>query len=346
MTPFTATQIQKRATQGAFIRRQLFGHPPIVLPEDANLSGKTAIVTGSNTGIGFECCKQLLHLGLSRLIIAVRSPSKGEEAKKQLLSSTPTTKCQIEVTKLDLASYDSILAFVEYAKELDRLDIVINNAGLLKRTFELNPHTGHEQSIQVNHLGNSLLITLLIPILQSKNTSSSPGRLSFVNSDTPSWAKFKERDSVPLLPAFDRPENFIFDDRYPTSKLLGQLFLKELASRVPASAVIINCCNPGLCKSGLDREFKGSFLGYLASVMHFLLSRTTSVGARSLTDAVVNHGGKSHGQYVEDGEVVPMAPFVYSPEGEKIAKRLWQETMDELAFAGVADIINSYSSSK
>ncbi|KAL4995045.1 hypothetical protein BDV10DRAFT_137679 [Aspergillus recurvatus] len=346
MTQFTAAQIQNRATQGAFVRRQLFGHPPIVSPQDANLSGKTAIVTGSNTGIGFECCKQLLDLDLSKLVIAVRSPSKGEEAKKQLLSGKPTTKCEIEVKRLDLASYDSILAFVEYAKGLDRLDIVVNNAGLFKRAFELDPHTGHEESIQVNHLGNSLLLILLIPVLQSKNTPSSPGRLSFVNSDTPSWAKFKERDSVPLLPVFDKPESFAFDDRYPTSKLLGQLFLKELASRVPASAVLINCCNPGLCKSGLDREFKGSFLGYLASLLQFLLARTPAVGARSLTDAVVNHGEKSHGQYVEDGEVVPMAPFVYSPEGENVAKRLWQETMDELAFAGVTDIINSYSSSK
>ncbi|KAL4971679.1 hypothetical protein BDW66DRAFT_164919 [Aspergillus desertorum] len=346
MTQFAPLQLQTRATQGAFVRRQLFGQPPIVSPKDASLSGKTAVVTGSNTGIGFECCKQLLDLGLSKLVIAVRSPSKGEQAKKQLLSSNPTTKCQIVVTELDLASYDSILAFVEYAKGLDRLDIVINNAGLLKRTFELDPHTGHEETIQVNHLGNSLLLILLIPVLQSKNTPSHPGRLTFVNSDTSSWAEFKEKDSIPLLPAFDKLENFIFGDRYSTSKLLGQLFLNALASRVPAFAVIINCCNPGMCKSGLSRELEGSFLGYLTSFMQSFLARTPSVGARALTDAAVNHGEQSHGQYIEDGEIVPLAPFVYSPEGEKVAKRLWQETIDELAFAGVADIINSCSSSK
>ncbi|KAL4749630.1 hypothetical protein BDW72DRAFT_177833 [Aspergillus terricola var. indicus] len=314
MTQFTPSQIQKRATHGAFIRRQLFGHPPVISPKDADLSGKIAVVTGANTGIGFECCRQLLDLGLSKLIIAVRTPAKGEEAKSQLLSSKPATKCEIEVRKLDLSSYDSILAFVEYAKGLDRLDIVINNAGLLKRTFELDSHTGHEESIQVNHLGNSLLLILLIPVLQSKNASSHPGHLCFVNSDTPSWAKFKERDSIPLLPALDKRENFVFDDRYSTSKLLGQLFLKELASHVPSSAVIINCCNPGLCRSGLDREFRGSFLGYLASIMQFFLARTTSVGARSLTDSVVNHGEKSHGQYIEDGEVVPYVSHLSTRE--------------------------------
>ncbi|KAL4755988.1 retinol dehydrogenase 12 [Aspergillus foveolatus] len=305
MTQFTPAQIQKRATYSAFIRRQLFGHPPVVSPKDADLSGKTAVVTGSNTGIGLECCRQLLDLGLSKLIIAVRTPTKGEEARSQLLSSKPAAKCQIEVKKLDLSSYDSILAFAEYAKGLDRLDIVINNAGLLKRTFELDPRTGHEETIQVNHLSNSLLLILLIPVLQSKNSSSHPGRLCFVNSDTPSWAKFKERDSIPLLPALDKREDFVFNDRYATSKLLGQLFLRELASRVPASAVVINCCNPGLCRSGLDREIRGSFLGYLAGIMQYFLARTPSAGAMSLTDAVVNHGEMSHGQYIEDGEIVP-----------------------------------------
>ncbi|KAL4911391.1 hypothetical protein BDW74DRAFT_184764 [Aspergillus multicolor] len=346
MTEFNPAQIQKRATQGAFIKRQLFGQPPFTSIKEANLSGKTAVVTGSNTGIGFECCKQLLDLGLSKLVIAVRTVSKGEEATKQLLAGEPSTKCQIEVTKLDLSSYDSILTFVEYAKGLERLDIVINNAGLLKRTFEQVPKTVHEETIQVNHLGNSLLIILLIPVLHSKNTPANPGRLSFVNSDTPSWAKFKEKDMVPLFSAFDKPENFVFDDRYPTSKLLGQLFLKELASRVPASVVVINCSNPGLCKSGLSREFDGSFLGYISKTMHLLIARTSAVGARSVVDAAVNHGAKSHGQYIEDGKIAPMAPFVYTTEGGKIAKRLWQETMDELAFAGVADIVNSYSTSK
>ncbi|KAL4864892.1 hypothetical protein BDV12DRAFT_200707 [Aspergillus spectabilis] len=343
MTEFSSAAIEKRATKGAFIRRQLFGEPPLVSPRELSLSGKTAIVTGSNTGIGFECCKQLLDLGLSTLIIAVRSESKGEEAKKQLLVLKRNTKCQIEVRKLDLSSYDSITSFVEFTKTLDRLDIAINNAGLNKKNFNLDPKTGHEESIQVNYLGNALFVLLLIPVLQAKNLPGQPGRISFVNSDTPSWAKFKEQNSTPLLPAFDKPENFEMMDRYSTSKLLGQLFLRELAKHVPSSAVIINAPNPGLCKTGLVREFKGSLFGFFASIFQLLLARTSAVGARSLTDAVVNHGAASHGEYIEDGKAEPMAPFVYKPQGDRVAKQLWQETMDELAFAGVKDIISGLS---
>ncbi|PYI08564.1 NAD(P)-binding protein [Aspergillus sclerotiicarbonarius CBS 121057] len=314
--PFDSATIKSRATQGAFFKRQLFGEPPIVSRTDVDLSGKTAIVTGSNTGLGFECNKQLLDLGLSRLIIAVRSEAKGEEAKKELLVESSRTAI-IEVWKLDLSRYDSIVAFVERTRSLDRLDIVINNAGVSKRIFKLNKSTGHEETVQVNHLSNALLTILLIP--------------------------FKEQNFTPLLSAFDKRENFDDQDRYPTSKLLGQLFLSELAKRVPPSGVVINAPNPGLCKSGLVREFRGTLVGYIFSIMEFILARKPAVGARALTDAAVKHGAEAHGQYIEDGKLAPMAPFVYTPQGEKIAQTLWQETMNELAFARVADILQELS---
>ncbi|PWY73217.1 retinol dehydrogenase 12 [Aspergillus sclerotioniger CBS 115572] len=302
---FDVATIKSRATQGAFFKRQLFGEPPVVSPTDVDLSGKTAIVTGSNTGLGFECSKQLLDLGLSRLIIAVRSEAKGEEAKKELLAGRRSGKAIIEVWKLDLSRYDSVLAFVERTKSLDRLDIVVNNAGVSKRIFEIIKSTGHEETVQVNHLSNALLTILLIPVLKEKNSPEHPGHLTVVSSDTPAWAKFKEKNFTPLMSAFDKRENFDDQDRYPTSKLLGQLFLRELAKRVPPSVVVINAPNPGLCKSGLVREFRGTLVGYIFSIMELILARKPSVGARALTDAAVKHGAESHGQYIEDGKLAP-----------------------------------------
>jgi NAD(P)-dependent dehydrogenase (short-subunit alcohol dehydrogenase family) len=94
------------------LERQLFGEPPIC-PKEIDLSGKTAIVTEANTGIGFECGSQLLDLQLGRLVMAVWSLPNREDAKRQLLSSKSNAKCQIEVCRLDIASYDSITAFVD-----------------------------------------------------------------------------------------------------------------------------------------------------------------------------------------------------------------------------------------
>jgi NAD(P)-dependent dehydrogenase (short-subunit alcohol dehydrogenase family) len=203
---------EKRASALEFLARQLFRVPPAWTNKDVDLRGKTAIITGSNTGLGFECAIQLLDLGLSKLIIAVRSEAKGEEAKKLLLAGRDPNKLPvILVWKLDLSSYDSITAFAERAKTLERLDITINNAGLMKKTFEKNPSTGHEETVQVNYLGQALFTLLLLPIIKEKNSPEQPGHLVLVSSDTAAWAEFKAKNSDPLLAGLDNPQ--LFDGR-------------------------------------------------------------------------------------------------------------------------------------
>ncbi|XXH01609.1 hypothetical protein Hte_007969 [Hypoxylon texense] len=297
---------EARASTANFLKRQLFRSPPVVSRNDVDLAGKTAIVTGSNTGIGLECSRQLLGLRLSRLILAVRNEIKGEAAKKDLACGQVGETCMIEVWELNMSLYDSISKFVDRVKTLDRLDIVILNAGVAKLSLELNPHTGHEEVIQVNHLSTSLLAILLLPVLKDKNPPPQPGRLVIVSSDTAAWAAFKEKDSYPLLPAFDKPEFFNNQDRYATSRLVGQLFLSELAKRVPPTVAIINFPNPGMCYgTGLNKEADGTLLGVFLKIYFRLLGRTSAVGARALTDAAVRHGDESHGQYLEDGKLNP-----------------------------------------
>lgn len=146
---------------------------------------------------------------------------------------------------------------------------------------------------------------MIVPILKEKNLPEQPGRLVIVNSDVASWARFKERNSVPLLPAFDDQSNFDTRDRYDTSKLLGQFFIWELAKRVPASVAVVNAPNPGLCKSALFREIRGSIGTFIFAIFKAILGRTVAVGARSLTDAAVKHAQECHGQYLEDGKIQP-----------------------------------------
>ncbi|OTA57983.1 retinol dehydrogenase 12 [Hypoxylon sp. EC38] len=335
------TTPEKRATQRAFMKRQLFSNIPIVTRTEVDLQGKTAIITGSNTGLGLECARQLLDLGLSRLILAVRNESKGENAKKDLLVGRSPDKQVVEVWLLDLTNYESVTSFAERAKGLDRLDILINNAAVSKLAYETSKYTGHEETIQVNYLSVALLTILFLPILKNKNTPERPGRLVIVNSEVASWPKFKERDSVPLLPALDKESNFKLQDRYYTSKLLGQMFLSELTKRVPSTVAVINAPSPGLCKSSLYREFGGTVIGFLFGIFQNIFARTISIGARTLTDAAVKHGQECHGQYLEDCKIQPLAPIMYKPEGSRISEQLWKETLEELEFAKAADIVNS-----
>ncbi|OAL70187.1 hypothetical protein A7D00_5718 [Trichophyton violaceum] len=343
MAIFDTAVIQRRATSLAFYHRQLFTTPPLASPDEVDLAGKTAIITGSNTGLGFECAQQLLDLGLSKLILAVRNETKGEDAREKLLSGRNANNHSIEVWKLDLLSYDSIVSFVGRTKSLEQLNFFVNNAAFTRLSFVINEKTGHEEIIQVNYFSLALLTILILPVLRDKNSAQQPGRLVNVSSDTASWARFRERGSVPLLPAFDREENFHPQDRYATSKLLAQLFLTQLAKRLLPSIAIINTPNPGLCQTSLTRNFKGSLQGILFGIFKLIFARTATIGACSITDAVVNHGSESHGQYLEDGAVQPMAPFVYTDKGEEMAELLWEETMAEFSFANVSEILEDLS---
>ncbi|RYP82407.1 hypothetical protein DL770_005588 [Monosporascus sp. CRB-9-2] len=331
---------EKEASMSQYFYRQFFVTPQALKKSEFDLRGQAAIVTGSNTGLGLEASRQLLDLGLSKLIIAVRSVSKGEAARKDLYSGRAPSSCEIEVWSLDLASYESITKFAERAKSLDRLDIAVLNAGVFKKEEELHPATGIETDVQINYVSQALLTILLLPLLK-KNSAAHPGRLVLVSSDMAGRCKFEERASRPILGVYkQKSKNFNFPERYGVSKLLGQFFLTELAERVPASAVTLAAVNPGFCyESELQRDGKGTILGFLFKCFTRVVGRPCHIGARSIAHAAVNFGEKVHGQYVEDGKLRPKAPIIYKPEGEEISKRLWDETMGELSFAGVQEIV-------
>ncbi|CRG90673.1 short-chain dehydrogenase/reductase family protein, putative [Talaromyces islandicus] len=127
-----------------------------------SFAGKVAIVTGTNQGLKLETADQLLSIGLSRLIISVRSIAKGEAAANTLRAKYP--QATINVFQLDMSSYSSIQVSIVYIEKLDSADLVILNVGVRKTKFELCPNTGHEETIQVNYISTALLYILLPPL--------------------------------------------------------------------------------------------------------------------------------------------------------------------------------------
>ncbi|PFH62261.1 hypothetical protein XA68_14392 [Ophiocordyceps unilateralis] len=336
---------EKEASLSQYFYRQFFGKTPTLTRDDVCLQGKTAIVTGSNTGLGLEVARQLLDLGLSKLILAVRDLSRGESARRQLYEGRVPDSCNVEISSLDLSSYESVVEFAQRIKELECLDICVLNAGMFKATESFNASTGFEDAVQVNYLSNALLMSLMLPILKKKSTSPA-GRLVLVSSDTAAWARFHERTSKPILAAFkNKAEAWDMQERYATTKLLGQLFLTELCRRVPSSVVTVDAVNPGFCYgTELGREGNGTLLGFVVKIITRLIGKPCAVGARSIVHAAAGFGEEAHGQYVEDGEIRPMAPLVYKAEGNHLSKQLWDETMDELSFAHVRTLIEGFSS--
>ncbi|KAI0146757.1 putative short-chain dehydrogenase [Pestalotiopsis sp. NC0098] len=296
---------EKEATFSQFLYRQFLVKPSAVQPENVDLQGKTAIVTGSNGGIGLECCRQLLRLGLSRLVMAVRDEQKGHDAMQQLYSSEGKNRA-IEVWQLDLESYASISAFSQRTTSLDRIDYVILNAGITRPTFHLNPSTGHEDNIQINYLSNVLLTILLLPVLKSKRSvQQQPSRVVFVSSDAAPWTDFPEQDAQPLLPAFDVPGTMNMTNRYYTSKLLQQFFVAELGKRIPASVAVITASTPGLVYGTNALKELPGLGGRIQRGLVHIIGYSPEVGARQLVDAAVNHGDETHGQYLCSQKLKP-----------------------------------------
>lgn len=269
-----------------------------------SLSGKTAIISGSNTGLGYEAAIQLLGLKLSHLILAVRSVEKGETAAAKLRHLHPKPK--IEVWQLDMSLYDSIKAFASRVKStLARIDIVILNAGVIGLNFKIVESTGHEETLQVNYLSTVLLTILLLPILKAKRPpGSEPLHLTIVNAALSLAAKFPNRDANPILPSFDDPKAFDQQENYNSSKLLAHMFLWRLVDYVSANDVIVNLADPAWCKgTELTRDVKGGMKVGLK--LFSLLGRTPQVGASCFVDAVVNKGKESHGCFLMSWKIHP-----------------------------------------
>lgn len=313
----------------AFLYHQLTFKPK-PLPESVKLDGKTAIITGANVGLGLDASKEMVQHGLSRLIVAVRSLSKGEAARQEILTVAP--KCDVQVWHLDYESLESITAFAEQSRSLDRLDIVILCAGLKSLEYQLS-QGGHESNVQVclanllnspyshdillaramfeiektkmeawvqvNHFGTSLLSLLLLPSLTNtaRNTGA-PSRLTIVCSEVHFWTQFTERKEPSILARLDEKASFQKPgiDRYCVSKLLNVLWTRELASRTPRDNVLINCVSPGLCATSLHRTEKGLSV---SRILTYLIAFSSVQGARMVTDAAVFHPDE-HGGYLSE----------------------------------------------
>ncbi|GAW20423.1 hypothetical protein ANO14919_099290 [Xylariales sp. No.14919] len=310
--------------------------------KDANLTGQTAIVTGSNVGMGYEAALQLLGLKLSHLILAVRSVEKGQHAASQMREKYPCAK--IDVWAIDLFSYDSIQAFAKKADvELSRIDIVILNAGRARFEYHKVDRTGHEESFQVNYLSTILLLILLLPVLKAKRTAGRPAHVTIASAALTLDAKFIHRGKTPLFPALDAPENFDRDDSYRVGKLLAQMFLWNLVDYVSADDVIVNLADPAFVR-GTDfaRDLKGSaVVRTLFGLFGLIAGRSPKLGASCYIDAVVNKGKESHGCFLMSWKAHPFPPLLYTTEGKAVMQRVWEETLAEFEFAGARQKIES-----
>ncbi len=226
-----------------------------------DLTSRTALVTGANSGLGYQTARGLAAAG-ARVLMACRSLERGEQAAADLRQQLPGA--QLTLVELDLADLDSVKRCAETVhKECDRLDILVNNAGL-SAFSRRETAQGFELIFGVNHLGHFALTGQLLPLLLDANA----GRVVNVSS--------LAHRNVRL--DFDDLHGSTGFDAYSRSKLANLLFTFELQQRLTRSSLsaISVAAHPGLSGTSLITMEKYS------EESNRLMVRTTILIARLL----------------------------------------------------------------
>lgn len=273
----------------------------------ASFAGKTVVLTGATSGLGFEAAIKFLNLGADKLIIGSRSVERGNTAKEELERLTHRQGA-VQIWELEMSNFQSVKQFASRINsEITRVDVALLNAGVWNRDYRVSAE-GWEETLQVNVLSTSLLAFLLVPKLRESSSASDPAHLTFVSSQQFVRAKAESlRTDGSLLEYLNEPQGFAGPKQYGVSKLLVEYVAKPLAglmrSKDGAIPVIVNTVSPGLCVSGLGRQYDRWYERLAVWIMFKLFARTTEQGSRSLVSATYQ-GVESHGRcWRSDGYV-------------------------------------------
>lgn len=293
--------------------------------EIKDLSGIKAIVTGANSGLGYETVKALVAKG-ARVILSGRNVDKCQAAAHSIKLQYPES--QIEVGFLDLADLTSIKVFAE--SHLDEpLDLLINNAGIMATPYAQTVD-GFEAQMGINHLGHFALTALLWPALKENANS----RIVNVSSSAHRLGRLVTADESEINVSKDRYRAWPV---YGNSKLANLLFTLQLNKNLKAAKATqtVTCAHPGFSNTNLQAGIMRGRQGFLKEVgsvfINFgnsLMAQSAQMGALPQIYAAVNPD-LTNGEYIgPDGafEAKGYPKIVASSanaQNAEVAQNLW-----------------------
>ena len=286
-------------------------------------AGRTVLITGANSGIGFETALELARKG-AEIILPARTQAKAQDAVSRILQQLPHARLHAEI--LDLADQSSIRAFA--SRTIERfpghsLDLLINNAGVMALPQrELTPD-GFERQFATNYLGPFALTALLLPSIKPKQGSrvvtlssgiSHQGKIDFDNLQG-------ERVYKPMLQA------------YAQSKLADLIFAQELQRRLTAvsSPIISTAAHPGYAVTNLQADHVSAALKIMMTLMKPFFSQDAAHGALPTLFAATAPQAVPGGYYGPGGlaelKGSPIAvKLARGATDQSLARRLWTES--------------------
>ncbi|KAI1328397.1 hypothetical protein F5Y16DRAFT_154156 [Xylariaceae sp. FL0255] len=327
-------------------------HPP-ANPTHLTFKGKTVLVTGANTGLGYQAALKYFALGADRLILGVRSREKGEAAKSRIARETHRSPDTIDVMTVDLSTFSSVVEFVEHlGNEIPKLHVALLCAGIGKPNFVEGPE-GHELSTQVNVLSTALMALLILPKLPE--TAAAEGditHLSFLNSQASHLVKPEQlpKEGETLIQRLDDSAQFDSATQYFLVKLAAWFVIRGIVERsgqesrskrggagAECSGVAINASCPGMCRTDQGRDFPLRVRIFMSG-FQAIFARSAEEGSRTLISAT-GLGLESTGKfwvndaYYESWMLTIAISFnrqndlLKSERGEELYRETWDEVL-------------------
>jgi retinol dehydrogenase-14 len=282
-----------------------------VVSENGGMEGKVVLITGGTSGIGRAAATALAAMG-AEVVVTGRSRERGESAVEEIRNTSGNEKVSLMLADLAVQAEVRGLA-EEFRGRYDRLDVLVNNAGLIQSRRAETPD-GLELTLAVNHLAPFLLTNLLLDLLKE----SAPSRIITVSSEARRGAEidFDDLQSERRYRAFKV---------YGMTKLANILFTYELAGRLERTGVVANCLHPGAVNTNFGKNDRG--VGTLLFRAFKPFMRSPDQGADTLIYLASSpEAGDMTGKYLTDRKVVSSSD---EPHDEATRKRLW-EVSEEL----------------
>ncbi len=278
-------------------------------PTSADMTGRICLITGANAGIGRVAAQDLARRGGTVLLLC-RSGERGRTALEEIRRSSGNDS--VFLIAADLSSQRQVRgAAEEFLRRFERLDVLINNAGVLAGRQRRVSEDGLEMTFAVNHLAPFLLTGLLLDRLRA----SAPARIVTVSSGA-------HRRGVIDFDDLQGERRYSAVAAYCQSKLANALFTRELAQRLEGTGVTANCLHPGLVSTSLFR----ATVPWLRTVFRF--ARPFILTPEQGADTVIYLASSSEvadvsGLYFEKRKAVQPSDAARDAEA---ARRLWEES--------------------
>lgn len=276
------------------------------MSETHDMTGRTVLVTGANTGIGLAVAKGLAAKGAT-LILHGRDRAKLDRAVEAIAAVARVPMSRVVADFADLAAVARLAREIE--AKAPALDVLVNNAGVIRDRMELT-RNGYETTFQVNHLAPFLLTNLLLDALRA----APMGRIVNVAS--------RAHRNVASLPLDDvaQPRRYRTLAAYARAKGCNILFTRELARRLAGAAVVTHAVHPGVVATDFARY--GDVRGPLRWTFRLIrpLMKTPEQGADTAVWLASTTAPPPSGAYVVDREETPPAPWA---RDDAMAARLW-----------------------